>query len=365
MKNIINELENIAPICLAEKWDNVGLIIGDENFKINRVLCALDVTKEVLEKAISEKAELIMSHHPFIFRDIKNINMNDKLGELIISAVKNDINIYSAHTNLDFSDDGLNSFLLKKIGVKKISNLLDYKTENLYKIVVFVPENSLDKVREAMAKCGAGFIGNYSHSSFYSQGTGTFLPMEGTDPYIGKKGVLERTDEIKLETIVKKSDLDKIIDVMIKKHPYEEVAYDIYKLENKNKAFGYGKIGILDKEICIEKFLENLKYILNLDKIVIIKGKNKNIKKIGVFTGALDQKIIKKLNNKVDILVTGDVKYHMAMDIKKIGLNVIDAGHFNTEIIAIELFENIIKEKFKNIEIIKNDIEKNPFEFIE
>jgi dinuclear metal center YbgI/SA1388 family protein len=362
LKDIIYEIEKVAPKNTAESWDNVGLMVGDYNSNIKRVMFAHDITDKVLNKAINEKVDLIMSHHPFIFKSIKNITNNDEKGRMILKTIKNNINLYSAHTNLDFSDIGINDYLLKKIGINESYNLIDYKYENLYKVVVYVPETYLETVRKTMLKEGAGFIGKYSDCTFGTTGTGTFRPLNGAKPFIGNINKLEEVEEVRLESVIRENNLNNIINKVKKVHPYEEVAYDVYKLENKLPYLGYGKFGYLKDEIKIDDFLKLLKEQLNLKNGRIIKGKKEILKKIAVFTGALDEKIIKKIYNKVDLLITGDIKYHIALDIKNLGFNVIDAGHFYTEIIVKDLLKEIIKDKFENIDIIDNNEETEPFD---
>jgi hypothetical protein len=284
---------------------------------------------------------------------------------LICKIIEKGLNVYCAHTNLDFSDKGLNYFLAKKVGLCNIENLVNVKSENLYKLVVFAPEDSVDNVRQALCDAGAGWTGNYSSCTFLAKGIGTFKPMEGTNPYIGKKGLLEKVHEYRIETIVEKSKLGCVIDKMIEVHPYEEIAYDVYLLENMWKQTGIGKIGMLLKENTdFLGFIEDVKKNLNLSIARVVGIPDKVIKKVGVFSGAFDEKIISKISGRIDALITGDIKYHTAQALEREGICVIDAGHYSTEIIVKELLLDIIKSKFKEIELIKSNVERDVFKYI-
>jgi dinuclear metal center YbgI/SA1388 family protein len=358
---IIKYLEQIAPKNLAEDYDNVGLIIGGKEKDIKRVMVCLDVTLKVVEEAISKNVDLIISHHPIIFKGLKRINEDDIKGRIIYKLIKNDIAVYSAHTNLDVADGGVNEHLAKILGLSDLQNLKKHRVSKLYKVVVFVPEESIDKVRNAMSRAGAGWIGNYSDCSFMTKGTGTFRPLEGTNPYIGSKGKLEYVDEIKLETIVPQEKLHRVIDEMIKSHPYEEVAYDIYPLNMDGKEYGLGKVGVLKNPETLDNFISIVKEKLNAKSVRVIGSIDKKIEKVAVFCGSFDESCNRDVISKADILVTGDVKYHNAVDMAEMGMCVIDAGHFNTERIIVPKLVNILSEQFKNIEILSNSVEREPF----
>ncbi|HOM03833.1 MAG TPA: Nif3-like dinuclear metal center hexameric protein [Acetivibrio sp.] len=362
-REIIKYMEELAPNSLAEDYDNVGLLVGSRESIVERILVCLDVTSKIVDEAIAKKADLIVSHHPVIFKGLKRINEDDPKGSIIYRLIKNSIGVYSAHTNLDVACGGVNDYLSSVLGLTKIANLKDYRAEKLYKIVVFVPHESVDSVRDAMSRAGAGWIGNYSDCSFMTAGTGTFRPLEGTNPYIGTTGNLEKVDEYRLETIVSQKDLKKAIEAMVKAHPYEEVAYDIYPLEIKGRQYGMGNVGALDIPKSLEEFVAVVKEKLGVKNVRVIGGINREIKKVAVFCGSFDREVMEAAKSKADVLVTGDVKYHDAVDMLEMEMCVIDAGHFNTErIIADRLFE-LIKENFPQIEVMKSNMEEDPFKF--
>ncbi|GAE89092.1 Nif3-like dinuclear metal center hexameric protein [Acetivibrio straminisolvens] len=360
-REIIKYMEELAPKSLAEDYDNVGLLVGNRESLIERILVCLDVNSKTVDEAISKKADLIISHHPVIFKGIKRINEDDPKGSIIYRLIKNDIGVYSAHTNLDVAHGGVNNYLSSLLGLTDISNLKDYKAEKLYKIVVFVPHDNVDAVRDAMSRVGAGWIGNYSDCSFMTAGTGTFRPLEGTNPYIGATGNLEKVDEYRLETVVSQKDLKKAIEAMIKVHPYEEVAYDIYPLEINGKQYGMGNVGVLESPKSLEEFIAVVKEKLNVKNVRVIGGIGKKIGKVAVFCGSFDREVMEAAKSKADVLVTGDVKYHDAMDMLEMGMCVIDAGHFNTERIIADRLVELIKENFPQVEVMKSNLEEDPF----
>jgi dinuclear metal center YbgI/SA1388 family protein len=358
-KDVINFLEELAPPYLSEDWDNVGLMMGSKSKKIEKVLICLDITKSVVQEAISIKADMIISHHPFLFKGIKRIIPEDPKGELIYSLIKEDICVYSAHTNLDFAENGLNYTLAKSLGLKNLKNLKTHKKEKLYKIVVFVPCEFAEKVTSAMTSTGAGWIGNYSDCSFTLEGTGRFRPLEGSNPFIGSTDKLEKVIEHRVETIVKEELLSEVIDSMLNAHPYEEPAYDIYSLIQGGKEFGYGKVGELDQAVSLGDFISSVKKSLNIQSLRVIGDRKEKIKKVGVFCGSFDGDVVPSLKS-LDILVTGDVKYHTALDISELGLCVIDAGHFGTERIIVNELAILLGDKFQGLAILPSSVEKDP-----
>lgn len=362
--DIIRFMEEFAPPKLAEDWDNVGLMVGSREDEIKKVMVCLDVTPEVVEAAEAQNVNMIISHHPFIFKGLKRINSDDLKGRMIMNLIRKGINVYSAHTNLDVTCGGVNEQLSRVLGLKNLKNLKSYKTERLLKLVVFVPKDSVDTVREALGKAGAGWIGNYSDCTFSTEGIGTFRPLEGTNPYIGSKGNLEKVEEYRVETIVSESIVDKVVSSMISVHPYEEVAYDIYPLELSGKEYGLGYVGEIDEAVSLDKFIELVKERLDTPRLRVIGDTDKKIKRVAVFCGSFGNEIIGAVRAKADVLVTGDVKYHDALDMMQMGMCIIDAGHFNTERIVLPALAEVLKEKFKDIEVLCNNVEKDPFKYI-
>lgn len=356
---IIRFMEEMAPACLAEEWDNVGLIIGSRNQDIKRVMVCLDVTSKVVNEAVEKKVDMIVSHHPFIFKGLKRITEDDPKGSVVYRLIRNGIGVYSAHTNLDFTVEGINDTLASLLGLSNVRSLKKYRSGKLYKVVVFVPEAQVDQVREAMSNAGAGWIGNYSHCSFMAKGKGTFKPLEGTNPYIGSQGNLEKVEEYRLETVVPQEKLKNVINSMIEAHPYEEVAYDVYSLEIDGKEYGYGKVGTLAEAQKPESFISSVKEKLNVNNVRVIGNPKKEISNVAVFCGSFDERLLSGLKG-VDVLVTGDLKYHTCLDAAEMGLFIVDAGHYGTERVIVPKLAQTLAKKFPSIEVVTSELEEDP-----
>lgn len=343
---IVRLLDRWAPKHLVEEWDNTGFQIGDPEKEVERVLLSLDLTEEVFQKALEIKAHMIITHHPVIFNPLKSITRLDPKGKLIYDIIKEDIVVYNAHTNLDLTLDGVNDTLAQVLEIKNPRPLKRAYEEPLYKLVVFVPNSHIDEIRNVLGDEGAGWIGNYSHCTYNIEGIGTFMPREGTNPYIGKAYELEEVEETRIETIVQKKDLKRVLNKMIKAHPYEEVAYDIYPLANQGEIFGYGRIGEIEKTP-LTSYLDKIKKKLNVDHLIVYGSKEKDINKVAVCGGSGSSFIHDAYLNKADIYITGDIKYHDAQLGQELGLTIVDAGHYHTEKVILPVIEQYLHEKAK------------------
>lgn len=363
LRNLINKIESKYPTNLAYSWDNVGLLVGEYEQEVKKILVTLEANEKVVDEAIEKGVDLIITHHPFIFSKINRVNSGDLKGILILKLIKNDISLYSMHTNFDIAKDGLNDYFMEIMGFENCEILEETHIEKLYKLAVYVPKGYEDAIRGVLGQNKAGYIGNYSHCTFNISGTGTFKPEEGTNPFIGKIGEVEKADEVKIETIVPKSILNKVIKEMIKAHPYEEVAYDVYELQNEGEKQGLGRIANLDSEITLEELANKIKSTLNMDKIRLVGDLNSKIKRIALCTGAGSDLVKLSKIKGAQVLITGDMKYHEAQDALDINMNVIDCGHFDTE----DIFKDVMKrfiDSFEEFETIKSDIYLNPFKII-
>lgn len=353
---IFEFLENWSPNGIAWEKDNVGLQIGDYKNETRAILLTLDLTKDAVEKAIKQKCNLIITHHPFFYTPINKIELSSDKGKLIELLIKNQITVYSAHTNLDFTKDGVSFALAKKLGLQKI-NFLENAPSTQYKLVTFVPENNVQNLIEKLSEAGAGIIGNYTHCSYQLKGKGTFFGLENTNPAIGEKGKLEEVEEIRLEMIFEKWNLNKILKSLLKNHPYEEPAYDIYPLQNRNVNYGFGAIGYLPEKMDLISFVNLVKKKLGANVVKYTLGSKKVLEKIGVCSGSGSDLISKAISEGCDAFVTSDIKYHTFMDFGH-KLSLIDADHFYTEFpILDELARRLntfIKSQKKKINIIKH-----------
>ena len=363
LNNLVKKIENKYPLNLAYNWDNVGLIVGDFDNDIKRILVTLEANESIIEEAIENKIDLIVTHHPFIFKKINKINTKDLKGRLIHKLIKNDIALYSMHTNFDIAIDGLNDYFMEIMGFENTKILDVTHSDTLYKIAVYVPVSHEIIVREALGEAGAGYIGNYSHCTFNTQGIGTFKPENDANPFIGTVGEIESVKEVKIETIVPSKLLQKTIDNMIKSHPYEEVAYDVYKLENNGDLVGLGRYVSLNDKISLQDLCEEIKLKLNMDYIRVVGELDTKIKKIAVVTGAGSDMVSLAKSKNCDVIITGDVKYHEAQDALDMGMCIIDCGHFDTE----DIFKDVMKrflDKLEEVEVIKSEVNLNPFKII-
>lgn len=343
VKDISRILEAQYPPHIAEKWDNVGLQIGSNQSPVHKIIVSLDLDKEILSEAIEQQVDMIITHHPLFFNPIKKINYDQAQGDLIARIIKNDINVYSAHTNLDAASQGLNQYLAEKLELLDIQLLDHQHREALYKLVVYVPVSHEAVVREAIGNQGAGHIGNYSHCSFRSPGIGTFLPQAGSNPYIGEPGKLEEVEELRLETIVPQKKLETVISQMKLAHPYEEVAYDLYPLQNHGQSFSLGRIGKLAAAVSLQEFCVHVREQLQLDRLRVVGNWSDKVQTIAVVSGAGASFIPLAKAHHCDLLVTGDLKYHEAKDAEALGLAVIDAGHQGSEQLMAALVADFLK----------------------
>ena len=358
LKEITNFLEEHAPMQLQEDYDNAGLLTGSPEKDITKALITLDVTAAVMEEAINNGCELIIAHHPMIFKAIKRLTGQTETEQLIIKAIKNDLAVYAFHTNLDNVSNGVNGILAEKLGLKN-TRILSVKPGKLRKLVTFCPVNYAEKVREAIFNAGAGHIGNYDSCSYNLEGEGTFRGLEGANPFVGKKGELHFEKEIRIETIVPDFKINAVVKAMLAAHPYEEVAYDVYPLENDNPNTGSGILGEVEEEINEKVFLEKVKNILNAGVIRHSPLTGKNIRKVAICGGSGSFLIGQAYYSGAEIFITADVKYHDFFGYK--GKMVIaDAGHYETEQFTKELIYSILKKKIPTFALLISELNTNP-----
>ncbi len=367
IEKIINIIEEIAPPYLAEDWDNIGFQIGNIDKPVKKALVCLEVTDAVIDEAVSENIDIILSHHPLIYNPMKNIRTDDVTGDLIYRLNRNDIALYCTHTNLDSVRGGVSDVLAQKLEVLDTKPLVTTEREKYFKLVVFVPDSHLDVVIDAMCHAG-GHIGNYSHCTFQTDGFGTFKPLEGSEPFIGKPGTIEKTPEIRIETIVPREKLNLVIQEMIKAHPYEEVAYDIFPLNNKIHRHGIGRVGNLKNPLKLSQLCERIKERLGMTHIKFAGDPDKQVQKVGLCGGGGSAMFTNAFQAGCDCYITGDVKYHDAQHALHLGIGIIDAGHFYTEQIICDTFarrlKQIVQERKYDIEILLSKININPFRIL-
>ena len=358
---LLSAIEVFAAPELQEDYDNAGLITGRRDWHCSGALCTLDVTVDVIKEAISKNCNLIVAHHPIVFRGLKKINGNNYVEQVIIEAIKNDVAIYAAHTNLDNVVLGVNDTIAKKLGLQNTRILLP-KNKMLRRLITFAPMDKAEEVRQAVFAAGAGHIGKYSECSFNSEGTGTFKAEEGADPYVGDVGKQHQERETKIEIVYPFYLELQVVKALVDSHPYEEVAYDIFTMDNVHYGIGAGVIGDLEQEMGETGFLKMLKDRFNLTVIRHTPLRNKPVKKVAVCGGAGSFLIRKALSAGADMYVSADIKYHEFFDAEG-RMVVADIGHYESEQFTVDLLHKLLVEKFPTFAVLKTGVNTNPVQY--
>ncbi len=365
---IMSWIEEWAPPFLAEDKDNIGLLVGSPSSEIHKALVTLEVTGEVVEEAIKKQVQLIVSHHP-LFRDpMYKIRFDTYPASVIVRLIQNDIAVYSAHTNLDAADGGVNDILARRFGLIDVDFLVPNREEKLYKIVVFVPTGHEDGVRQAMCSAGAGWIGKYSDCTFQAGGTGTFRPLAGASPFIGEVGELEKVSETRIETIVSEGKIEPVVKAMLEAHPYEEVAYDVYPLKNRGLRFGLGRVGRLQQPKPLAVFAEEVKNLLGQQTIRVVGPLDRPVTTVALCGGSAMMLLPQAIRAGADVYVTGDIKHHDALNALAHKIALIDAGHHGTERVIVPLLAEYLKEKAEtekcDLQVEVSEVNTNPFHYL-
>lgn len=360
--NIIGELDCLAPTYLAEKWDNVGLLIGSRKQLIHKVLCALDINLEVIQEAIQGQADCIITHHPFIFKSIAKIDFDTPKGKMIELLIQNNISVYSMHTNWDIASGGINDLLSEKLELKSRMPLEVTHTENLCKLAVYMPKESLEVVRNVIIKHNNCTIGNYKGCTFAEEGMGSFVPLEGSQPYIGKQGVCELVEEVKLECMIYQKDVKTLIEKIASVHPYEEMAYDVYILDHIKQYEGIGRYGSIEP-LTHRQLIDKIKAIFNIPYVRMSGEINEPIGHIAICSGS-GSEYINRAAQVAQIYITGDVKFHEAQSAIEQGLVIIDVGHYPSENIAMPYLKQFISNKFPELEVRCSHVNGEVFQII-
>ena len=361
VKDITNHLETIAPLSLQESYDNAGLIVGDQNQTVKTCLVCLDCTEEIIDEAIAKNAELVVAHHPIVFSGLKKITGQNYIERTLIKAIKNNIAIYAIHTNLDNVHNGVNQEIGKRLNLKNLKVLMP-KNGEIKKLVTFVPHTYLEKVSQALFTAGAGSIGNYSNCSFVAEGTGSFKANAGAHPFTGEVGVQHFEKESRLEVIVNNFALSSVLNALKTAHPYEEVAYDIYALENAQPQIGAGMIGELEQASAEIDFLKTVKQNLNTKCIRHTALLNKPVVKVAFCGGSGSFLLDAAKKAGAQVFITGDFKYHQFFDADQ-ELVIFDVGHFESEQFTIDLLSDILNKKFSTIAVLKTEVNTNPISY--
>lgn len=361
IRDVISEIEQFAPPAYQESYDNSGLLVGNKNEKVTGALLSVDCTEDVIDEAIKLKCNLIVAHHPIIFGGLKRLTGANYVERTVIKAIQNNIAIYACHTNLDNVKHGVNAKIAEKLGLTNLK-ILSPKKQLLKKLVTYVPATHLEKVRESLFEAGAGNIGNYDKCSFNISGTGTFRGNENSNPFIGEKGKISFENETRVEVIFEAINESRILKNLLSNHPYEEVAFDVYPLENTYQNVGSGMTGEFEKALSETEFLNLLKKAFGLKLLKHTPLLNKPIKKVA-FCGGSGAFLIKNaINSGSDAYVSGDIKYHEFFDAES-RILIADTGHFENEQFTPEIFYELIQKKFTTFATYLSKVNTNPVNY--
>ena len=363
IQEITERIEDIAPLKLAQDWDNVGLLIGDPQKNVKNILLTIDITSGVVAEAKRLKTDLIISYHPVIWDGLKKITTEGP-GCVSYNLIRSGIAVFSIHTALDSAVGGVNDGLAEIIGIrdaKPIGDYVDSPTGDSYKLVVFIPAESARRVSDAIFTAGGGNIGNYSKCGFGAEGTGTFLPLEGARPAIGRKGKTASVPEIRFETIVPSDKLGGCIAAMKKAHPYETPAFDVFKLHNPQTKFGLGRIGTLTKPLRISQIIQRIKEQTGARAAGIIGNEKRLVKTAAVCAGSCGKIINSVIAAKADLYLTGELKHHHGLAAQEAGLTCICLSHTVSERFILKKFAKQLQKQAKQVTIKISKKDADPF----
>ncbi len=365
---ILNLVEKQAPASLAYSWDRVGLLIGSPYQEVTRLVVALEASEEVLQGAIAVGAQMVLSHHPILFQPVERFCPDKPLERAICFAIKHDLAVAAAHTNLDTAADGLNAYLAQVLGLTQVEPLEVTRTEALLKLSVFVPVGYEDQVREAICGVGGGIIGQYSHCSFLARGQGTYKPLEGTQPWRGHASGLNRAAESRLEMVLPEGLAASALEQLKAVHPYEEVAYDLYSLKNPGIKLGIGRVGEWPQSRSFAQVTTELKRLFQTSLMKVTGQPPAMVKRVAVCGGSGGELIAQAWEKGAEIFITGDIRYHQAVPWAQGNMAILDLGHFATEVIFIpewgRRLEASLQAASLPVEVVVDNFGKDPFCYV-
>jgi len=365
VRRIRSIIQQHFPVQGAEEWDNPGLQLGHLEADVSRVLLALELTPEVVQEALTQGVNLILTHHPFIFKPLKSLTDESPDGRMLLTLAEAHIALMAAHTNLDSAPNAINQKLCDDLKLSDRSILLKHEAFSAYKIVVFVPEAEADNVANAMHRAGAGCVGDYSDVSFRAPGTGCFTCGEGSHPAIGAPGSIERVFEVRLEMVVSGQHLSAVTRALLAAHPYEEPAYDVFKLESPvhgmTDQYGFGMTGTLPEPMTLQAFIAHIKALWGIDALRASGAPDKLIRRVAIMNGA-GARYFTRCGSDIDAYITGDCGHHDFDNANRRGLALIDAGHYDTEKFIPSIFHRILTDELGNsVELLLSSAQKRPF----
>lgn len=353
IRDALHALREFAPEEWAEEWDNVGLQFGREDAPLRRAMACLDVTEETVDAAREANVDLIVAHHPILFRPPKTLREDRPEGRLIAVLIRSEIAFYAGHTNVDVAPGGTNDALADRLGLMETRPLLPGPKQRQYKLAVFTPPKAVPAVIEAAARAGAGVIGHYSHCTFRSPGTGTYLPLEGSNPFAGEVGRLEEAREERLEALVPERRIGAVLEAVRAAHPYEEVAYDLYPLENPGPPIGLGRVGRIPEPMPLSEFAGLVAERLSAAHVDVTQGKDP-VQTIAVCGGSCGKFIEAADRAGADLFVTSEIGHHQKLLARSLGLSLVEASHADTERPVIGVLARVLRDALPDVEVIEH-----------
>ncbi len=364
--DILAVLHRMAPPELAESWDSIGLQIGDPAAEVQQILVALDPLESVITEACSRNADLLVTHHPLLFKPVSTIDFSTPLGRMIRQASIHRLAVCCAHTNLDKAVGGTNDCLARMLGLEHLQVMVDPEMEQRFKVVVFVPETHENAFLDAVLTTGAGRIGSYRGCSFRVRGKGTFEPLDSARPFVGAIGQRNEVDEVRIEIVVESTHLTDLLSVMRAHHPYETMAYDVYPLRAEASGAGMGRVGRLPLEMTLENFARWVRDRIQLKGLHVVGDPQMAVRRVAVCTGSGSSLVRRFLRSDADVFVSGDLHYHDARDAEQAGKGLIDIGHFASEHLVVSDLARRLGEALadRGIRVDACTIEEDPFRWM-
>jgi dinuclear metal center YbgI/SA1388 family protein len=362
--DVVSYLEAFAPKALAADWDNVGLLLGTESADVEHLLTCLTITPEVVAEAIDEQVQMIVTHHPILFRGTKSLSTQTAEGRLLWPLARHGIAVYSPHTAFENTAGGINDSISKALALDNLAPLRRNQAEQQYKVVVFVPEGDLERVADAMFKQGAGIIGQYSQCSFRIPGTGTFFGNENTNPTIGKKGQRETLSELRLEVVCPSANLSNVLAVMRKAHSYEEPAYDVYPLKLQLSSQGEGRVGELPNPMTLKELAAQAKEVLKARSVQVVGDFDRRVQRIAIACGAAGEFLRDAVKARADVFLSGEMRFHDYLSAQAQGIALLLPGHYATERPAVEQLAVRLNEQFVSLRAWPSRAENDPVQWL-
>jgi dinuclear metal center YbgI/SA1388 family protein len=360
----IKFLEQLAPSELAAGWDNVGLLLGDPVAEVQRIMTCLTVTPDSAAEAIQSRAELIVAHHPILFRSVKRLTSTTPEGRMLLSLIRAGVAVYSPHTAFDNTDGGINDILASRFELRDIAPLRRRDGPRQCKLVVFVPDTDLTRVSDALFAAGAGNIGQYSQCSFRVAGTGTFFGSEATHPAVGQKGRREEVSEWRLEAVCPESAVEQVVAAMRRAHSYEEPAYDIYPLGLGSSPYGEGRIGKLPRPVRLRELAQTAKTVLQIHQLQLIGALENSVEKVAIVCGAGGEFLGDVVCAGADVFLTGELRFHDYLAARANGVALLLPGHYATERLGMETLATRLQEQWPDLEVWASRHECDPVAWV-